>query len=568
MFPSLDPRLLPDEAAEDAENVWLYEGIIQGIRKPRLVHATTSGTRSVFRVPKGDTSKASLEDSYWLEFDTIEVSVVKSPVASVDGEPQSHSLYYWASPAAAPMYTTFERIEASDPPLVLGIPAPATAPVLTPAGGIGASTTRAYVYTWVSEFGEEGPPSPATIDTGKIDDTWQVDLTAPTVGDTTDRLLDTVRIYRTVSTAVGSANYYFVTELPIATLTFNDTLLDEEIINAGILESTDFTAPPDTLKGLAMLPNGMLCGWAANEIWFSEPYRPHAWPAKYQVSTEYDIVAMVGAGQTLVIGTTGYPYMATGVSPATITLGRIPMTEPCVSRSSMVGTPTGAYYVSPSGLIFISSTGAVQNTTREIVGKREWQNLLNLQAIRGALLDGAYIMYAGETETAFQTDAFQNDAFQQFDDAGTRQGALVEFQNTRVGFSRLLAEDSVHDIDQDPWSGEVLLVFEDGVYVLDLNSTETADYTWKSKIFSLPKPANLGAIRIAYSKPGSGATPRGRISVLVNGAVKLERDIPAANTVFRMPSGFRGNRYQFIITGNLNIREIQFGSTVRELATI
>ncbi|HFD88258.1 MAG TPA: hypothetical protein ENJ35_11365 [Gammaproteobacteria bacterium] len=51
----------------------------------------------------------------------------------------------------------------------LGLPRPDTAPVVTHTGGTGNSIDRSYVYTFVTAWGEEGPPSPVGSHTGAID---------------------------------------------------------------------------------------------------------------------------------------------------------------------------------------------------------------------------------------------------------------------------------------------------------------------------------------------------------------------------------------------------------------
>lgn len=564
MVPALDPRLLADNACEDAENVWFYNGTLEGIRRPRLLDVTLDPTtRSVFRVPIDSPDIKAIDDSYWLEFPSVDVSVVKSPVSN-----SADPAYYWASPLEQPGYTTRSRLAAGRPALVLGIPVPGVAPSVIPNGGVGATVTRAYVYTWVSSFGEEGAPSPATVRTGKVDDTWRIIVTPPTVLERANRVLEHTRIYRTVTSSIGVASYYFVAELPINTGLYNDTLSDDEVINAGLLTSTDFTPPPEGLVGMTALPNGMLCGWVGNEIWFSEPYRPHAWPAKYQISTEYDIVAMVGAAQSLIIGTEGYPYVATGVSPPSMTLARIASAEPCQARNSMVGSPYGAYYASPNGLIFVTPTGAVQNLTRATVSKQVWQEILELHLLRAALLNGAYVVYNGISEQAFQEDAFQTDAFQQFDDTNARKGALVEFQDARVGFSRLFAPHVIYNVSQDIWTGEVLLVMDNGVSVLDLTYPDMSEYSWLSKIFSLPKPDNLGAIKITYDAPLGAAPVAGTVTVYAGGTSRMVRAIPASDQVFRLPSGFKANNYQLAVTGNLVIKSIQVGASVKDLQQV
>lgn len=567
MLPAVDPRLLPDELAVDSQNVWFYNGSIQGIVQEVNVQTIDPTTRSVFRIPKAGTDFTSFANSWWLEFTQQNISVVKSPV--VDSQDPA---VYWASDTGVPMYTTLSRIVAGNPALVLGIPTPEVAPGVAPSGGVGATETRAYVYTWVSSYGEEGPPSPPTTVTGKVDDTWAITMTAPTLGDTTDRALDKTRIYRTVTASTGVATFFFVTEVPIATLAYNDTISDDVVTASGQLESTTWTGPPD-LVGLAALPNGMLAGWTDNEIWFCEPYRPHAWPVQYQLHTEYPIVAMVGSGQSLLIGTEGYPYFATGVSPDNIVLTRVPEAEPCVSRTSMVPGQFGAWYSSPSGLIFFAAAGTIVNKTRETIPKDSWQELMTLNQIRAAELNGAYFAYCGTQEAAFDPGSFDNDSFQTVSDVGVRRGLLIEALIPHVGLTRLLNNKTVYNVYQDPWTGEVLLITAGAVYWLDLKGLTQQAYTWTSKIFSLPYPQNLGAAKIQYDPPPDGSTPSGTISTYAwnNGEpAKLwqQRAIPQSNKVFRLPAGFLADSYQFVITGNLQVKSLQFAATVTELQKV
>lgn len=373
-IPAIDDRLLPDNAAADAVNSWLFSGRIEPMRAHvELYTPVNPATRSWFRLPKGDPGIDYMSSSYWLEFENQDVRVIESPVAG-----QSNGgRYYWAD-GIAPKYMTGTMIAAGDTPFVLGIPQPATPPVVTSSGGVsGTNKDVAYVYTWVSSLGEEGPPSDPTTITGKIDDTYHITVTAPTVADTTDRDLTKTRIYRTVTSQQGVAVYYFVTELAIATLTYDDAAPDSVVINNEQLASTEWFGPPADLQGLVSMPNGMVAGWRENEIWFCEPYYPHAWPVKYVQAVPYKIVGLGVFNQSLIILTQGQPWSSTGVDPQSMSLAVIQPLEPCTSRNSIVNTPAGVLYASPNGLIQITPAGAV-NLTLASITKEQWYAALNL----------------------------------------------------------------------------------------------------------------------------------------------------------------------------------------------
>ncbi len=564
MIPVMDARLLPENNAADAQNVWLYSGALQGIRAPKDLYTFVNpATRYAYRIPKTSDNR-DFANSYWLEFATTDISVVKSPVAAA-----SDPTYYWANGNAAPGYTSFSRVAAGSVNLVLGIPQPATAPTLAHTGGVSTiNDTRAYVYTWVSSFGEEGPPSsPSVVTTGKTDDTWTVTLTAPTVSDTTNRVLTKTRIYRTVTNDQGTANYFFVAELAIATLTYADTATSAVISANEQIPSTDWIAPPTGLQGMAAMPNGILAGWKDNQIWFCEPYRPHAWPAKYQISTEYPIVAMMAFGQTLVVGTQGVPYLCSGTTPDAMTLQRLPAPEPCVSRGSMAATTLGVLYASQNGLISVTA-GGLRNITRNMISKDKWAALLNLKQLRAGIVNEAYMVYSGVTEQAFQADTFQTNTFQQADGDGTRLGALIEGQDARVGFTRLQADGTVYNVVPDQWSGETLLIRNGKVQMVDLTYDVLGSYSWTSKIFNFPYPMNLGAAKVTWDLPDGVIGSTATIHIYADGKLRQTKTLPASDQVFRLKSGFMADNYQIVITGTLVIKQIQMASTIEELRAI
>ena len=77
--------------------------------------------------------------------------------------------------------------------------------------------TRAYVYTFVSDFSEESLPSPATVASGDGTGTWVVIIPTPPAdyADNAPFNPGHYRLYRTVTDSQGNATYYQVTEVPI-----------------------------------------------------------------------------------------------------------------------------------------------------------------------------------------------------------------------------------------------------------------------------------------------------------------------------------------------------------------
>lgn len=465
LVPRSSDRLLPNMSATAAQNTKLLNGEIRGFRAPR-VNADLSDlgvdpVRRAFRV----VDPAAVYSDTWLVFDTRDVDVVRSPLVN-----DSFNRHYWAGDGV-PKYNTFDRIVNGDDPLILGVPTPSTAPTVS-AATAGTDETRAYVYTFESAYGEEGPPSPPTIATGNAG-TWNLSDIDSTVPDAASRNITKVNIYRTVSGG-NSSNFYYVGEVSLGTTTFADDVASTTVASNNLLESTSFIGPPSDLEGLCVMPNGYLVGWTGRRLVFSEPYRPHAWPAEYELSTEFPIVGMVVWGSTLVIGTQSQPYFGQGVSPAAFTTRKIDAVEPCLSRRGMVGTVAGAYYPSINGLVLLDSTGA-RVITQDILTKEEW-DAYSPDQIFAAQLGLQYVAFTDQTN-----------------------GFVFNPTEPDSKFVTLSGFSAVEGIETDNYSGDILLLENNKAFDWDPNNAERLPWRWQSKTFQTPEPVNLGAFRIQFN---------------------------------------------------------------------
>ena len=613
MVPAQDDRLLPENMAADAENVWLYTGTLEGIRELKPIYTVTGATtKRVFRIPKTYVDKEHIPDSYWMEFPVKDINILKAPMDN-----DSYGRYYWAGDGGAsyfpPRYNPLSRIIAGSTSYLLGVPAPAVAPVITlsptkpmvatassyriglntvslkrttstgttvveltgyPSGvgpsGVDASDiieSRAYVYTWVTAYGEEGPPSPPTLANGHNTDKWKLTLTAPTSGDTTNRNLTKVRIYRTVTSSAGVATYFFVAELPIATTTYSDTIGDVIVSGNSQLESTNWTAPPVDLKGIATMPNGMFVGFRENEIWFCEPYHPHAWPSIYTLSVDYKIIGIGVVGQTCVVCTEAAVYAASGINPSSMTLSTLNDSEPCLARASIVSTQAGVAFASPNGLV-VAASGTVINMTEKLFTKDKWQDAYKLDVLRAATLGSSYYAFGSVGYGCFQDDVFKSDAFEFTDFSGSRSGGIIDPDDKRTAYVRMSSDGPTMDVFNDPWTDELFVLRAGVLYHLDISSSRPrSEYTWKSKRFQMPNKRNLGALKIFFDNP-EGHTDFGTIKIYADDRLVSTRPIPSSGTQMRAPSGFKANFWQVEVTSRVIISSIQMADTAKELARV
>jgi hypothetical protein len=464
LIPRMSPRLLPVNAGTRARNTKLLNGELRGFRAMREVanlNYEPFTVRRAYRLQYVDQYSGPSE--HWLAFNSRDVDVVRSPIVN-----DQFDRYYWAGDGR-PKYNPLERIVQGQDPLWLGVPAPLTAPVVTPAAG--TESTRAYLVTFVSAYGEESGPSPPVVATGDPG-TWVISSLPTSVANSSNRNVTRKRIYRTVP-GNNSALYFFVAEMDLAVTSYNDSAADDVVVLNNTLESVSWAEPPAGLQGFVVMPNGYLVGWVGRRLCFSEPYRPHAWPAEYELSTEFEIVGLVVWGSTLVIGTKSQPYIGQGVSPASFTMQKMDAVEPCLSRRGMVATVVGAYYPSINGLTLVNSSGVV-NITQDIVTKEEWAryNPANLFA----------------AQLGLQYIAFNGPNFGFIFNPTEPKTKLVELDR--------FAE--INGIETDKYTGNVNLISSDRVYDWDPEDVERVWWRWRSKEFHIPKPNNFGAVKIKF----------------------------------------------------------------------
>jgi hypothetical protein len=423
--------------------------------------------------------------------------------------------------------------------------------------------------------------------TGKIDATWNLTMTAPATNDVngTNRVIAFTNIYRTVTAASGVATYFFVAQVAQSVTAYADTATDATVSGNNQLLSTTWTAPPTDLQGWIAMPNGIIAGWRANEIWFCEPYRPHAWPAQYAIACDYPVVGLGLIGQTLVICTKGYPHWAYGVTPATMSLSKIQAVEPCMSRSSIMSAPEGVYYASPNGLILVNQ-GVAVNVTRNLLTKDKWQGLVSVPTMRCARLGTSYYAWGSQRAGVFYTGAFDPGSFAQQDFSGAFSGVSFEFADQRVAISTMVNALPVGNVMNDPWTGEVFIIRNGGVYwlnIADANPTHEA-YVWRSKIFQVPSNRNMAAARIYFEVPSTipalSPTPNanliqtlqtnqyGLLRVYADGTLIMTRELRVSGDLIRLPSGLKVSFWQFEINAQVNVFSFQVATSAKELVKV
>lgn len=461
---------------------------------------------------------------------------------------------------------------------------------------------RSYVYTYVSEYGEESAPSPPTTSIGWSNATWTIALFQPPpdqLGVTRD--ITKLRLYRSITAQSGATTYYQVTgtdgvDLPVATAQYIDVIDDSVIVNNNQLQSQLWTPPPEDLQGLVVMPNGVLAGWRANEIWFCEPYRPHAWPPSYVQTTEYPIVGLGVTGSSLVAATSAAPYVTTGVSPGAMTATKLQQSEPCHSRKSIIGNNDGVYYASKNGLILISQYGQITNVTEGWITREKWQQLTPQTSLAACFISSCYFAYqigpngneGGLGTQGFTVELNANDAdsFSIWPQPGHHRMGFQLLKNPLANPLAMLA------IDQ--WSAVTTFIARNGLYYLDFSDPAPAlsVVDWSSKWYKQRTKKNFEVMRFTFTLPPNTPTQNGARAqnavadpfwtnplpydrwgfVLVYAGnpptLVTARELRVNKELLRINCGFKHETWQFRVVTRLHVSSFEVGTTVKGMANV
>lgn len=467
--PRTGPTRLDANQAQIANNVKLQSRELRSWALPEIVYTPTlPDVNTIYRID------SPVGQKYWLEWET-DVDMVPGPVADID------EFRYYYTGDGKPKKTNWALATNNgagvgpfpDEWLYMGVPNPVGAPTLSASSSSGTVETRAYVYTYVSKFGdvlEESGPSPAatvTVTTSGATVTVSGFSAPPTTGYN----IIARRLYRTI-TGATAVTYSFVTELPLSTTSYVDAKLISEL--GSEIPSLYWTPPPDDLKGLVALPNGMLAGFIGNQIWLSEPYYPHAWPEQYMLTVDYPVVGLGVYENNLVVCTTKFPYLISGVSPASMSQQKLPIPQPCVAKRSIVSDQYGVLYASPNGLVSLGA-GSQDVVTVPLFTRDEWQQI-EPTTLRSMVYNNMYMgFYTVE---------------------GTTKAIVISRGDIPPLVSLNFPARCVF-VDRSTSSIYAVSEVDRALYQLDASTVNTAVYEWKSKKFILPNPTNFGAIKVS-----------------------------------------------------------------------
>lgn len=378
-----------------------------------------------------------------------------------------------------------------------------------------------------------------------------------------------------------------------------------------ILGTNDYDPPPNDLQGIVAAQNSIYVGFTGNQVYFSEPNKPHAWPAKYALTFEDNVVGVVAVMGYILVLTEGYPYQISGNSPATMVFNRIDTPYPCLSRRSIVNMGYGAAYATHGGIAVYAPNAGMELVTKLVHDWDTWQETLDPSTIIATFYNGKY--HASHSQGAF---IFERDE---------RIGGF--FVQTQYKFTAAAVDSTTNMLY---YVGDTA----GSVYQWDRPDQPLSPLEWKSKVIVTKDYMNLGAARVIadYDVPDGEAdiinaynetvplynTPLwaklfqlgtvngphdyldaaslrvnvlgGLNSMMVNGdpVTRYKKPLPAAlpvvfrlwvnkqlvfqgvifsSDIFRLPSGYRSDTFEVAVSGSARIRAIHIGETPYGLRT-
>lgn len=399
-----------------------------------------------------------------------------------------------------------------------------------------ALEARTYTFTWVNTWGEEGPPSDVLFIEDCVENAT-VGLTLP-AAPKDYRPIGAARLYRT---ATGSGTeFQFVAEYAVSGgMSITDSARKQEL--GETLSTYNYYPPAQDLKGICVMPNGMLAGFRDNEIHIMEPYLPYACDPNSIKPLPHKIMGICPTEGGLFVTTTAEPYILMGASPDTITDVRGATVQGGVSKGSITSINGRVVYATNDGIVLANGLDADLSTSFQFFTRDVWRSLYGskLSLMRFAHHDGSLVVW--------------------FTDGAP--GFLMRFEEESPSMVKLTEAITAAYVHR---SADALYI-STGSAVYSFGAGAAKAFIWRSKDFVLPKQTNFGVIQMF----GSGTAS---VLVIADGATKITIAATLAEdgVIYRLPADFLARTWSVRIEGaaGCDVREVILATSVPELANV
>lgn len=421
----------------------------------------------------------------------------------------------------------------------LSVPAPTAAPqVAMNVDGTGTASTNFYVTTFVNDLGWESAPSPPSAGIAmKPGAIINIGNTTPLEAAPAGNYGITLRrIYRTQTSTSGTAEFFFLREVTIATTSTTD---DARALGE-LLATEGFIPPPSSGFGIIALWNSMMAMLSGDGkvLHVSEPGHPYAYPIRYQKDLKDKGVATAKWGKNLLVATVGAPVVFDGDDPFGLTDRPPAMAHACMSVVSVVSFAHGVAWASNEGLAYYGDQGQAI-LTENILTPDQWKAMAPSTMVAGRW--GRFYVCS-------------------YDDGSGRKGFIFDPLNPAGGIVYLTSGFNACHYDE---LADQLYVLEGGNVRKFCGGTTYQAASFTSKQFLQTHPVVYGAGKvIARAYPVT-------VDVYADGALKLTRSV-AGRAGFTLPDGFTAEDWQLRVstpadaaTAN-NVQAVRLGRRLQD----
>jgi hypothetical protein len=615
-FKGIQPKIakdkLPSNMAQIASDLKSASGDIKAYRRSTVVAPLAdSSYKALFQYLEGGSKS-------WVYYDLI-VHWVRSPTVLDTFE----RMYLTGADAVNGRYKAFandiQGVGSFDFTTDFYHPGAPTNSALTIGYSTGSTKYRAYFFTHVSRYGEEGPPSviAETVDGDGVPD-W--DGTSSLVLDgfvepaDSDEHLKTViganapalRFYRTSTDGEGNTAFLLVAEVAVdntgpggtawAAYTFTDTDDDAVDGNLGsVCTSILYDRAPDDLTNLRGHPGGFFVASKDNVLYFSEPFSPWAWPEDYQIPIDQKIVGLGVYGSTIVVATDGHIYTFSGPHPTSLYKTKLGF-QPCLSQRAVVESHEGVIFPSKEGFQHVT-VGGVVNITTDMFKPEDWvdfeletmhgtwynkayygfyksadhEGYIILDMLNGTVTTGVDYHYTGYVTIADGT--FHTIYFSNIEDPTVLNISLWDADTTEY---RMFNYKSPQYIMEKPVNFKVAQVILDTEFynsVLESVSDQSKLEELNATAWELPLRGAFNANMLneqdingdtLYSLRNLGVQSYVNFKIYVGGTLKWVKQV-SDSQMFKLPSGFKHKKWEWSVDGMIPVKRVILATSTEEI---
>lgn len=377
-----------------------------------------------------------------------------------------------------------------------------------------------------------------------------------------------------------------------------------------VLDSEDNDPPPTGMKGIRAAHNNILIGFFDNQLCFSFPDKPHAWPERFRLTFDSDIVAIEPIQGFILVLTKEYPYQVSGNDPATMVSARIDTLYPCLAKKSVVNMGFAVVWATHGGLASYSPSGGIDLITKFVHDWDTWTTALDPATLIGHYHEGKYFGSHSSESFIFERDDKVGGFFVSiqytFSAActdyetgvmyyiGDNQGSLYEWDNSGEVLSPLewKSKTIVTKDYMNLGAARVIADFQTpDAETENIQAYNAAVPAYNNAIWA--KSIQLGCINgpTDYLDAGTRVENNGAInSFAINGdgQTRSLKDITgvlpvtfklfvdkqlifqgtvSSDEIFRLPTGYRSDTFEVGVSGSSRIRAIHIGETPYGLRT-